>query len=162
MLKHPTEFDHYGYAYLTPIKSLWRRGFHTGLDYNKGQGNSDLGQKIYAFGNGEVIYANSWVAPGWGRIVVIKHSFIDEKGNNRIVWGRYAHLNTVNCRVGQVVDDKTQIATLGKSGTSIAHLHFDVSKIDPKGKFYSYIWGWSKERVKSTYANIEFMVANWR
>lgn len=161
MLKHPTKFDHFGYAYLTPIKSWGMRGFHPGLDYNKGTGNSDLGQAVYAFGSGTVVYANSWVYPGWGKLVVIEHKFVDEKGNNRIVWGRYAHLHKVFVSKGQVVDENTCIGQLGKTGTSVAHLHFDVAKFDISAKPYQYIWGWKRDAVAKAYANIEFMVANW-
>ena len=162
MLKHPIEWSHLGYDYLTPIKSLWRKGFHTGLDLNgPGSGNDDLGTPIHALGKGKVIFTNKFIVPGWGRMVVIEHRFIDEKGQNRTVWGRYAHLNEIRCYVNQEVDDKTVIATLGKTGTQFAHLHFDMFKVNPKGNYYQYIWGWNRDRVAGYYANIHFMVANW-
>lgn len=162
MLQHPVKFDYFGYTFLSPVKSFWRRGYHTGLDYNRGSGNSDIGNPVYPLGKGRVIHASNVVIPGWGRLIVIEHEFIDEYDNRRIVWCRFAHLHRIFVKKGQLVGPADRIADVGKSGTTFAHLHCDVSK-DRKilQNFYQYIWGWSRDRVKTFYADIHFMVANW-
>lgn len=162
MLDFPTKVDHYGYRYLTPIKDLWRRGFHPGEDGNYGvTANADLGQPVYSFGNGRVVFASSFITPGWGKLIVIEHKFKNAKGEPVTVWGRYAHLNTVGVKVGDWVTEKTQIASLGKTGTKYAHLHFDIMKESPLGKYYQYIWGWTRTQVAHKYADIDWIRNNW-
>ena len=162
MIALPTITDHFGYTYLTPIKSLWRRGFHSGIDCNgKGAGDSDLGQKINAFGKGRVVFASSVIMPGWGRVIIIEHWFKNALGKPVKVWGRYAHLEKVLVKVGDIVKEEQLIATMGKTGTQSAHLHFDLMKEDPKNKFYQYVWGMSRVDVMKKYADIIWASHNW-
>ena len=95
--------------------------YHYGLDlaYNN--------EPVYAFCSGKVVFAGNML--GFGRLVMIQDS------NN--YFHAYAHLNTINIKVGQIVkkDD-----LLGKSGTSYfdgkvlkdnyfaPHLHYSIWK----------------------------------
>src|SRR4051812_22166859 len=64
---------------------------HLGDDLNGiGGENSDLGDPVYAVGDGRVIFAQEG-GPGWGKIVIILHGY-EEKGARRYVQSYYAHL----------------------------------------------------------------------
>lgn len=99
-------------------------------------GNS-LGTPIYSIGPGEVIaVTNEGNNPKGGNAVKISH----ENGN---VISYYAHLDQVNVRVGEQVNQNSQIGTMGTSGmiyngvkrNTKPHLHFQVkvngTDIDP-------------------------------
>lgn len=67
---------------------------------------------------------------GYGNYVLIKH--------NNGYTSLYAHLQTVNVSVGQIVDENTNIGVMGNTGYSCGrHLHFEVRnasgiKINPE------------------------------
>ena len=67
---------------------------------------------------------------GYGNYVLIKH--------NNGYTSLYAHLQTVNVSVGQIVDENTTIGVMGNTGYSCGrHLHFEVRnasgiKINPE------------------------------
>ncbi|MGW4150633.1 M23 family metallopeptidase, partial [Streptomyces albogriseolus] len=57
--------------------------------------------------------------PAYGNAVVIKH------GNK--TYSQYAHLSSVNVKVGQVVKTGQKIALSGNTGNSSGpHLHFEI------------------------------------
>ena len=63
------------------------------------------------------------VKAGWessyGRLITIRHDFGFET--------RYAHLNTIDVRVGQRVSRGDRIGAMGNSGRSTGpHLHYEV------------------------------------
>lgn len=87
---------------------------------------TDSSSQIYAAADGvvEEILTSCPVGPrdcggGWGNFVKIKHS------NNYAT--RYAHLSSVNVRVGQAVRGGQQVGMMGNTGRSDGkHLHFEV------------------------------------
>lgn len=94
----------------------WMRGFipgyHDGVDL---AGRSD--QPVLAAGAGTVVYAG-WNNNGYGRVVVIAHS---------ASFSLYGHLNSINVRCGQYVDQGQSIGGMGNTGNSSGtHLHFEV------------------------------------
>jgi len=96
---------------------------HLGDDWNGvGGGNTDLGDPIYAIGNGYVKFAEDY-GPGWGNIVRIVHFLPDKKTYESF----YAHCDTILVEAGQWVKRGEQIGTIGNTnGTYLAHLHFEV------------------------------------
>ena len=95
---------------------------HDGLDIP-----AQLGNPILAAGKGTVIYAA--YAPGYGNLVEIDH------GQGVIT--RYGHADRLLVKVGEMIEQSQEIATVGSTGKSTGpHLHFEVSKggisIDPK------------------------------
>jgi len=105
------------------------RGFlryHPGEDWNGlGGGNSDLGDPVYAIGNGLVVFARD-ARRGWGNVVIIRHTFI-EHGLLKTVDSLYAHLQRVTVREGQQVIKGMQVGTIGTNrGMYTAHLHFEI------------------------------------
>lgn len=110
---------------------------HLGVDWNgEGGGDSDLGDRVNAIGNGEmleVVDDQGGTTTGFGNHVVIRHYLpqpINLNGQTvSYVNSLYAHLETVaGLSVGQAVSMGQQIGTLGKSGSAdFAHLHLKVT-----------------------------------
>lgn len=98
-------------------------GLHEGIDLNlKTGGDTDLGQPLYCIADGEVTSAHEH-ATGFG-----KHLHISHKGEWGTVFSHYAHCQEIKVKVGDLVKEGQVIATLGKSGTEAAHLHFAIKK----------------------------------
>ncbi len=102
----------------------WRWGrLHQGVDIA-----APVGTPIWASANGTVDYAG-WNSGGYGNMIDIIHS------NGTIT--RYAHLNAIYVKRGQVVGQSQVIAAMGNSGRSTGpHLHFEIrpngrTAIDP-------------------------------
>lgn len=100
-----------------------RGGHHTGDDLNGiGGMNTDLGDPVFAAGDGLVVYAGE-PSPGWGNIVVLAHNDPDGKP----VHTMYAHLLDIRTRLGALVARGTRIGSVGTaSGHYPAHLHFEA------------------------------------
>ena len=102
---------------------------HSGQDYAV-----PTGTPVVATHGGTVVKAGGNGAgdgPAYGNAVVIKH------GNK--TYSQYAHLSSVNVKVGQVVKTGQKIAQSGSTGNSSGpHLHFEIrttpnygSAVDP-------------------------------
>jgi len=96
---------------------------HLGDDWNgTGGGNTDLGDPIYAIGNGYVKAAKNYDG-GWGNIVRVVH-FLP---NGEVYESFYAHCDTLLTEAGKWVKRGEQIGTIGNvDGMYLAHLHFEV------------------------------------
>jgi murein DD-endopeptidase MepM/ murein hydrolase activator NlpD len=89
-----------------------RRSTHEGLDLR-----NDLGTPVMATAPGKVVYAG-WMGD-YGRLVEIDHGLG--------IRTRYAHLKSISVKVGQEVDYRHKIGTLGSSGRSTGpHVHYEV------------------------------------
>jgi murein DD-endopeptidase MepM/ murein hydrolase activator NlpD len=89
----------------------WGR-LHAGTDFA-----GPIGTPIYATADGVVTDAG-W-SSGYGRLIKIRHEFGIET--------RYAHLNSMDVRVGQRVSRGDRIGAMGNSGRSTGpHLHYEV------------------------------------
>ncbi len=101
----------------------YRHGHHTGDDLNGiGGMNSDLGDPVFAVGNGIVIYRGV-PSPGWGNVLMLAHK--QPKGN--IILSMYAHLKSIHVAYGSIVSRGKRIATVGTAnGIYPAHLHFEI------------------------------------
>lgn len=110
------------------------RGFtpngHLGEDWNGvNGGNSDLGDSVYATGDGIVVQSRD-VRVGWGNVVIIRHAYRDAKdGKVRVVDSLYGHLNERFVSLNQHVKRGQRIGTIGTNrGMYFAHLHFEIRK----------------------------------
>lgn len=146
--------------------------YHPGEDYNFGAGNQDLGQDVVASSSGIVVFA-SGSATGYGNMVVIKHSLgynlkryvKDTYGiDTNELYSLYAHLQSYIVKVGDKVDVSQVIGKVGNSGTTYAHLHFEIYA--PVGemaglsfRFYPTLAaGWTKEKTKQFYLPAYFFI----
>ena len=91
--------------------------------------NHGLGQPVLAIADAEVVKAG-WGTSGWapyGQRVILRHTY-----NGTTYHSLYAHLDSVAVSVGDVIQQGTQIGTLGAScngssscsNFSTPHLHF--------------------------------------
>jgi len=109
-----------------PITSAFglRAGrFHAGVDLG-----APLGTPVTAAGCGRVTWAG-WRDGGWGKLVVVAH------GDG--VRSLYAHLDSIDVLVGQVVAAGGRIGGVGDTGRAAGpHLHFEVrlrgASVDPE------------------------------
>jgi murein DD-endopeptidase MepM/ murein hydrolase activator NlpD len=107
------------------------RGFlsyHPGEDWNGVRGgNTDLGDPVYAIGNGYVTFAHD-ARMGWGNVVILRHAYVD-RGKLQTIDSMYAHLDTILVRKGQQVTRGQKIGTIGTNrGMYTAHLHYEIRK----------------------------------
>ena len=104
-----------------------RGGHHTGDDLNGiGGMNTDLGDPVFAAGDGLVIYAGE-PSPGWGNIIVVAHR--DPEG--KPVHTMYAHLHEIKATPHTLVARGEVIGTVGTgNGFYPAHLHFEARASD--------------------------------
>ena len=99
------------------IKGNWSCGYHCGIDLIPADGKdyniySPVHAKVYTVGKKHASYGN---------YVVLKHT----DG----YFSRYAHLNSIAVKKGQIVSEGTVLGVMGNTGNSTGrHLHFEVHK----------------------------------
>lgn len=95
---------------------------HLGDDWNgTGGGNTDLGDPIYAIGNGYIHFAEN-IGGGWGNVIRIVHKYKDNYYESL-----YAHCDKISVKKGSFVTKGTQIGTIGNAdGAYYAHLHLEI------------------------------------
>lgn len=94
-----------------PLYQNWY--IHKGMDFSTYR----KGDPIIATANGQVVTVG--FTADFGNYIIIQHK--------HGIYTRYAHLDTVRVRKGQVVAQRDVIGTLGETGkVSGAHLHYEV------------------------------------
>ena len=89
-----------------------RKARHEGMDF-RGQ----VGTSVYSTAPGKVAYAG-WKG-AFGRFVEIDHGYG--------IRSRYAHLNQILVKAGEVVTNRQKIGNLGTSGRSTGpHVHYEI------------------------------------
>jgi len=102
---------------------------HHGEDWNGGGGgNTDLGDPVYACGDGIVVQSQD-VRAGWGNVIIIRHAYRESDGTPKFIDSLYGHLNTRYVTLHQRVRRGQRIGTIGTNrGMYLAHLHFEIRK----------------------------------
>lgn len=135
------------------------RVYHPGVDFNNGSENDDLATPCYAAQKGIVEHVSPEPTEenkfngGFGLHLVLHHEELKR-------WTHYVHLNKVTVKKDQAVKKGEPLGEIGKSGTTYAHLHFEVwtpelHKIQA-AHWRLYAWyptNLPKHRVKKLYAN---------
>lgn len=107
----------------------FRTSRHLGDDLNGiGGRNSDLGNPVYASGDGRVIYTGV-PGEGWGNMILLAHRVPDQSSplGWRVYVTLYAHLDLIQVQPGALIKRGEKIATVGTAnGMYLAHLHFEV------------------------------------
>jgi hypothetical protein len=86
--------------------------------------NSDLGDPVYAAGDGLVIFAGE-AGGGWGKVVMLQH----REENGDFFQTFYGHLNEFTVRPGELVPRGATLGTVGTAnGQYFAHLHFEIRR----------------------------------
>ena len=109
-------------------RGFWPNG-HVGEDWNgKGGGNTDLGDPVYSIGDGIVVQSRD-VRRGWGNVIIIRHVFMDKNSTIKLMDSLYAHLDSRNVVLNQIVKRGQRIGAIGNNrGMYLAHLHFETRK----------------------------------
>jgi murein DD-endopeptidase MepM/ murein hydrolase activator NlpD len=111
-LASPMEFSRVtsGFALrFHPIQQTWRA--HLGVDYG-----APTGTPVRSVGDGTVEFSGR--QNGYGNVVVVQH------GNERSTL--YAHLNSIDVKKGQRVEQGQRVGAVGTTGWSTGpHLHFE-------------------------------------
>lgn len=99
------------------------KNHHLGDDWNAVTGgNSDLGDPIFAIGNGYVKFAED-IGGGWGNVIRILHQLPNGKQYESL----YAHCNEILVQSGTWVKRGDKIGTIGTAnGQYYAHLHLEI------------------------------------
>lgn len=89
-----------------------RKSFHSGIDIANSRGTSILASR-----NGQVTFTGT--KGTYGNLIIVNH------GNG--IETAYAHLSSINVRVGQSVTQGDVIGKMGTTGRSTgSHLHFEI------------------------------------
>ncbi|MHB0867817.1 MAG: M23 family metallopeptidase [Thermoleophilia bacterium] len=122
---------------------------HTGEDFF----NARAGDPVYAVSEGTVVF--SGMGPGlWGNIVIIQH-----KARGVTVFSQYAHLTNSYVRAGQVVGRRQVIGTVGETGTTEPHLHFEIKDLAKIGHGYTGIGFLGRTTIHSM--DIGYFMPSW-
>lgn len=118
---------HTGWQVATAFAESYSLGIHTGEDWNgSGGGNTDLGQDVFAIGDGRVVFAGD-CGRLWGNVIIIEHLFY-ENDRRRTIRSVYAHLQKIYAQRGERVQRRQRIAAIGQDPERLsdAHLHLEL------------------------------------
>ena len=99
---------------------------HLGEDWNGiGGGNTDLGDPVFAIGNGLVTFSKE-VCCGWGNVVRVVHRLPNHPEYDYIE-SVYAHLQNIQVKPGDLIRRGDKIGGIGTAnGRYLAHLHLEL------------------------------------
>lgn len=137
-----------GYVHLQVRTPEGRKDRHIGDDYNAK--SPDEGLPVFTVADGVVDAVIPWRWKyGFGNHVFIRHFLTDQLARelvskyglkptvgNRIpmIYSHYAHLKMYKVKRGEWYRKGDYIGQVGKTGTKVAHLHFDLRR--PTGMGY--------------------------
>lgn len=120
---------------------------HPGEDWNRGGGETDFGDPLYAISEG-IIVASKNYGGAWGKIVLIEHTLVD--GSK--AWSQYAHLSEIGVTESKNVSRGEYIGKIGNAeGKWASHLHFEIRKVFIKAD--GWLSGYDRNAALSKYYN---------
>jgi len=124
-----------------------RTSLHPGEDWNRGGGETDFGDPLYAISEG-IIVASKNYGGAWGKIVLIEHTLVD--GSK--AWSQYAHLSEIGVTESKNVSRGEYIGKIGNAeGKWASHLHFEIRKVFIKAD--GWLSGYDRNAALSKYYN---------
>lgn len=114
---------------------VWNEGigkFHMGEDWNGICGdNSDEGAPLFAIADGEVVFIDPiGTINGEGKQIYVRHSFPYSLADDDVMTldSGMLHMQEVDptWSVGMSVEQGDPLGSLGRTGTSVAHLHWEM------------------------------------
>ncbi len=116
-------------------------GIHAAIDFMREDGSSAADYEIWAIGDGvvvDLVYDRETYPDQsdgrdeeWGNIILIQHDY-EEGGATQRVWSQYAHCETIEVELGDVVARNQRIGLVGNSDgvenqdAWSEHLHFEI------------------------------------
>lgn len=114
-------------VWVWPSKGSITNGFHSKSGLSKGVDIAGkLGQPVVAASSGKVVYSGDGLR-GYGKLIILKHS--------ETFLSAYAHNRRLLVKEGEIVKQGQKIAEMGRSGTDLVKLHFEIRRdgkpVDP-------------------------------
>ncbi|MCP4131290.1 MAG: M23 family metallopeptidase [bacterium] len=118
-------------------------GIHAAIDFMRDDGSSAAGYELRAIGDGvvvDIVYDREAYPDrhnggdrdkGWGNLILIQHDYRENDTNKR-VWSLYAHCQTIEVGLNEVVRRNQRIGLVGRTDGVIGtnswndHLHFEI------------------------------------
>ena len=116
-------------------------GIHAAIDFMRDDDSSAAGYELWAIADGvvvDLVYDRETYPDqsdgrdeGWGNIILIQHDYREDDTDMK-VWSMYAHCQTIEVELGQVVSRNQRVGLVGHSdGVSGSdswsdHLHFEL------------------------------------
>ncbi len=119
-------------------------GIHAAIDFFKDDGSSAARHEIWAIGDGvvvDIVYDREAYPDqhdggdrdvGWGNLILIQHDYLED-GTIKRVWSQYAHCETIEVELNEVVTRNQRIGLVGKTDGvagrelwDVEHLHFEI------------------------------------
>ncbi len=118
-------------------------GIHPAIDFMKEDNSSAAGHELWAIADGIVVdivydreaypsrHDGSDRDAGWGNLILIQHDY-EENGVRKRVWSQYAHCETIEVELNEVVQRNQRIGLVGHTDGVVGteswndHLHFEI------------------------------------
>ncbi len=142
--KEPAAAVPESYPNFDPSSYLANRsdGIHPAIDFYKEDGSDAGGSEIWSIGAGVVIdivydrvtypdkHDGGDKDEGWGNLILIQYDYLENGVNNR-VYAQYAHCQTIEVELNQIVTRGQRIGLVGGTNGMVGsnfdnHLHFEI------------------------------------
>ena len=117
-------------------------GFHPAIDFYREDGSDAGGYEMWAIGDGvvvDLVYDRETYPglhdggdrdEGWGNLILIQHDYV-ENGVNKRVFAQYAHCQTIEVQLNEVVQRGQRVGLIGGTNGIVGssfdnHLHFEL------------------------------------
>jgi murein DD-endopeptidase MepM/ murein hydrolase activator NlpD len=154
-------------------------GIHAAIDFMREDGSSSQGYEIWSIADGVVVdivwdreaypdrHDGGDRDEDWGNIMLIQHDY-EVDGVRKQVWSQYAHTETVEIELGDVIQRGQRIGLVGKtdgvegSESWSEHLHFETRTSALKAEAWPKTLGFTTDsQVEEHYTHpLEFIRAN--
>ena len=155
-------------------------GIHAAIDFMRDDGSSAGGYELLAIGHGvvvDIVYDREAHPDlhdggdrdvGWGNLILVQHDYLEGDTDAR-VWSQYAHCQTVEVELGDVVQRGQRIGLVGHTDGVIGteswsdHLHFETRTTNLKADAWPEDMGLTTdEEVEQNYTHPLRFIRDYR